>query len=443
VDFVRSFELFASPHARVRVEPPDRVIVEVANLAPIVTPRGEILERAVRRQGDGIVVQLATTRGGPVVLGPFPHADGVALSHAIEAATRDVLFAVPGLSVTVSRDRASIVVAMSATVFSISATELVAIHVRTAPAPRARRVYPTGLPPTAEMRWVELQFVDGAASSFGPLHADHAAVIAHGFAAWRATVPIDTTPIAVDEAALAAEPARWHLRRITTLAAWHFGFEQSRVGPAWLAVPVHAPVSYGTYRARIVGTWVYPVANADGGYGHLGGSPGELRAESIDIVETLHRPDQGRDGLTGLLRRSSLQDALGPGAVVVAQCNLDRFKRVNDTHGHELGDEVLRRCARAITGTVRPTDVVARWSADQYTIVMPGLTLAAAQPLLEQVRAAIAGLGLSSPAGPVMLTASIGAVERASGEATGAVFVRADDAMIDAKRRGRDQLVVG
>jgi diguanylate cyclase (GGDEF)-like protein len=163
--------------------------------------------------------------------------------------------------------------------------------------------------------------------------------------------------------------------------------------------------------------------------------PGVLRAESIEVLETLDRPRESRDGLTGLHERSALGPALQRAVierppVAVALLDLDRFKRINDERGYEAGDEVLRGWASAVVATLRPTDVVVRWGGDELGVVMPGTTLEAAFELLERVHARVRSLGLTVSAGLV-------AVELE--EPIGAVFERADHALYDAKRSGRDQ----
>jgi len=92
------------------------------------------------------------------------------------------------------------------------------------------------------------------------------------------------------------DPARWHLRRIVATGQWHLMFERSSFANVWLVLPDGEFLPYGTYRARVAGTWIYPDAAARRGYGHQNGWPGELQAETIDIVEVLDQPRAPRDG---------------------------------------------------------------------------------------------------------------------------------------------------
>lgn len=118
--------------------------------------------------------------------------------------------------------------------------------------------------------------------------------------------------------------------------------------------------------------------------------------------------------------------------------DLDNFKGLNDTHGHQTGDAVLRLVADAIRRTVREVDVVGRMGGDEFAVLMPetdsAVAAAAAHRLGDSVRTAFNG----TP--PV--TASVGVVS--FDETTGSaaeVLRRADQAMYEAKRMGKDQVV--
>lgn len=246
------------------------------------------------------------------------------------------------------------------------------------------------------------------------------------------------TPVTVDEDALFADPTRWHGRRIEVVTHWRYAFECSSVGNAWLEVPIHAPISYGTYRVRVVGTWIYPDANGQGGYGHMGGSSGELRAEMIDVLEILDQPQVPRDGLTGLPKRTALMPAFDQAVrtqqpVAVMILDIDRFKSVNDNQGHQAGDEVLRRCTAAIVESLGPGDVVVRWGSNAFAAVMTGATIDVARERLDRVHARVHAIGV---------TVSAGLVAFELGDTSAVIFERADRALYAAKGRGRNCTVV-
>jgi diguanylate cyclase (GGDEF)-like protein len=155
------------------------------------------------------------------------------------------------------------------------------------------------------------------------------------------------------------------------------------------------------------------------------------------------------EGLTpGLYRREAVLEILDrewnraarydrPLAIAVA--DLDRFKSVNDRHGHLAGDLVLQRVAAELKSHLRETDFIGRFGGEEFLIVLPDTTLAAAQGvitrLIERVRQS---RPLSEPAG-FGYRCSFGLVRAHPGEGITAVLGRADAALYEAKRAGRDQ----
>ena len=122
-----------------------------------------------------------------------------------------------------------------------------------------------------------------------------------------------------------------------------------------------------------------------------------------------------RDPLTGLVNRDELVRGLatldpafaGP-VVAVIFCDLDRFKRVNDTRGHQVGDEVLVAVSRRIRAAIRPQDTLARLGGDEFVVVCPGLAEAPdARAIAERVRATLAQ-PVSVGGHTLRITASIG-----------------------------------
>ena len=151
------------------------------------------------------------------------------------------------------------------------------------------------------------------------------------------------------------------------------------------------------------------------------------------------------DPLTGLLNRRSLEnqtrDLLRGGArFAVAMGDLDHFKTLNDTHGHDAGDRALRVFARTLQGALRNDDIVCRYGGEEFVIVFPGLTAKEASKALERVREALV-LTIASGSIPPF-TASFGVAD--SVDATGfEELVRvADTALFQAKRQGRNRVVI-
>ncbi|MDJ0947814.1 MAG: PleD family two-component system response regulator [Alphaproteobacteria bacterium] len=125
--------------------------------------------------------------------------------------------------------------------------------------------------------------------------------------------------------------------------------------------------------------------------------------------------------------------------------DIDRFKQINDSHGHAAGDEVLAEIANRIVRHVRNFDMVARLGGEEFVVVMPETDEKAAHGVAERLREAFANrpVKTSGPAGEISVTASIGVAvsEDGSGRAQH-LLARADGAMYEAKRRGRNRVVL-
>jgi diguanylate cyclase (GGDEF)-like protein len=184
-----------------------------------------------------------------------------------------------------------------------------------------------------------------------------------------------------------------------------------------------------------------------------------VRGAAAETTAALARADSFRqasagastDPLTGLPNRryfeefSSLLagrrrsgDALG-----VLMIDIDRFKRLNDTYGHPAGDDVLRAVARAITSAVRDQDVPARIGGEEFAVLLRDPSPTVALEVGERVRQAVRLLDLGALGIP-RVSVSVG-VANATGpdEPIQAVLDRADQALLRAKRAGRDRVLAG
>jgi diguanylate cyclase (GGDEF)-like protein len=154
-----------------------------------------------------------------------------------------------------------------------------------------------------------------------------------------------------------------------------------------------------------------------------------------------------QDPLTNVLNARAFADRLGqeldrnrryPRPLALLYMDLDNFKIINDTHGHQTGDAVLRLVADAMRSSVRQADVVGRLGGDEFAVLMPEtdaqLSDAAAKRLVVGLRTVFKG----TPT----VTASIGVVSCTATEATtDDLLRRADQAMYDAKKSGKDRVV--
>lgn len=164
--------------------------------------------------------------------------------------------------------------------------------------------------------------------------------------------------------------------------------------------------------------------------------------------EIQHRADATLDPLTGLLNRKALavrfaeiaeQAAVSGGWVSVIECDLDWFKQVNDEHGHDRGDAVLKDAAYALRKNLRSFELIYRLGGEEFLIVMPGVGIEEATAAAERVRA---GIEQAQP-GSLPVTASLGvASARGPRVQFEALFRLADGALYQAKRNGRNQVIV-
>ncbi len=156
------------------------------------------------------------------------------------------------------------------------------------------------------------------------------------------------------------------------------------------------------------------------------------------------------DALTGLYNRRYALDYLGREWDAATRTgkplsclliDIDHFKRVNDTHGHDVGDRVLQETADVLRGKVRPTEVVCRLGGEEFLVIGPGLDPDAALTCAERLRTAVARQVIDTPNGPVGVTLSIGvAVRTAHTHGPSELLKAADEAVYAAKEGGRNQV---
>ena len=159
------------------------------------------------------------------------------------------------------------------------------------------------------------------------------------------------------------------------------------------------------------------------------------------------------DSLTGLPNRrcfiAQLERELAraqriadqPAAVLML--DLDHFKKINDTHGHATGDVVLRHFAALMRAELRKTDTAGRLGGEEFAILLPGTTLAAARILAERLRQKVAEVPLLQDGLAIPFTVSIGVTAILTTDVSPvAVLIRADQALYQAKNRGRNQVAI-
>jgi diguanylate cyclase (GGDEF)-like protein len=155
------------------------------------------------------------------------------------------------------------------------------------------------------------------------------------------------------------------------------------------------------------------------------------------------------DPLTRMWNRGAILDIAarelqGGIAVAILMLDLDHFKKVNDTYGHQAGDEVLRQVSARIRASVRPTDAVGRYGGEEFLIVLPSCGREMLVDVAERIRAEVCrGLIQCEPGASIPITVSVGGSVSVDGSHFVEVLIRAADlALYRAKREGRNRVVI-
>lgn len=157
------------------------------------------------------------------------------------------------------------------------------------------------------------------------------------------------------------------------------------------------------------------------------------------------------DPLTGALNRRGLDGALQRGErasdvdvpLVVVMVDIDDFDSVNEVHGHEVGDRVLREVALVLGQSVRAADAVVRYGGEEFLLILPGTTALQGARIADRARRAVESLRVrvERSVGPVLgVSASFGVAERLPGECNEALVARAEAALRAAKDNGKNRV---
>jgi len=179
----------------------------------------------------------------------------------------------------------------------------------------------------------------------------------------------------------------------------------------------------------------------------------DLQEKLLAAQETL-RVQAMHDALTGIWNRGAIFEALGreldrarrqQSPLAVIMVDLDHFKQVNDSHGHLVGDQVLREAAQRIKATVRSYDGVGRYGGEEFLLVAPGFDAAQALEFAERLRRRFAENPIVTSGPTLPVTMSLGVVAVSPGQTLAAerVLAAADDALYRAKTDGRNRAVLG
>ena len=173
---------------------------------------------------------------------------------------------------------------------------------------------------------------------------------------------------------------------------------------------------------------------------------------AVAIENARHHALATVDSLTGLYLRDTFFRRLQEehararrydGAYALLMIDLDGFKSINDREGHLAGDRFLRAAGAEIRSRLRGADLACRYGGDEFCVLLPETDLDGSKPIAERLRAAIADLVVDLDSGSVRTTCSIGVAvhpDHAGGDVR-ALLLRADQALYQAKRAGRDRVV--
>ena len=149
------------------------------------------------------------------------------------------------------------------------------------------------------------------------------------------------------------------------------------------------------------------------------------------------------DPLTSLANRRHLAEflnTLGQSSFSFLVVDIDFFKKINDTYGHDVGDEILRQLAGILRDNIRDTDLAARIGGEEFCIVFPSTDLETSRALAEKLRVAIASHPFKTARGKLDVTVSIGVAQHHPGNKHSATFKAADTALYQSKKSGRNRV---
>ncbi|HSQ78432.1 MAG TPA: diguanylate cyclase, partial [Nitrospirota bacterium] len=206
--------------------------------------------------------------------------------------------------------------------------------------------------------------------------------------------------------------------------------------------------------------YTYPILDEDGKVSHV-------IEYTRDITERKKTEDEKRrlidklehlsktDGLTGMINRRALTDSLAyeidrakryHSELALILCDVDNFKAINDTYGHDAGDRTLQALSDTLKTILRKIDIAGRYGGDEFMLILPETTVSGAESLAEKLLSAVRDTELRLPDGKhIRLSMSIGIAGLEAdreGENIDSFVKRADDAMYAAKQGGKDRVSI-
>jgi diguanylate cyclase len=161
-----------------------------------------------------------------------------------------------------------------------------------------------------------------------------------------------------------------------------------------------------------------------------------------------HRRAALIDPLTGLYNRRALEDLLqelwaAPTPLTMLVADIDHFKKINDTYGHQVGDVVIRQVADVLRKCIRGEDYAVRYGGEEFVVLLPDTDLAGGMQVAEHIRTRVTKLKLVRKHDNLVIdafTISVGVATRQPGDSHEQLFKRADEALYLSKAGGRNRV---
>jgi two-component system cell cycle response regulator len=174
----------------------------------------------------------------------------------------------------------------------------------------------------------------------------------------------------------------------------------------------------------------------------------ELQASLLEVRDALAH-QATHDSLTGVLNRRAVMERLTrelsrvrreDGRLSVGMCDIDDFKKINDTYGHQAGDDVLVAFTRCIQDNLRGYDYFGRYGGEEFLVIAVGSSGQVEECLYERLRSQVAGTGFETRAGTISISVSIGVAPGTGLSSVDTLLAAADTALYQAKAEGRNRV---